>query len=190
MTHAERISKKWDNAANRAFAAREDSVIVPARIVIGVDPGIRGGIAAIELAEDGNKRLVCGIPRYDKAACLRFIRSMKLNKCIVYVEEVHAMPRQGVSSMFTFGREVGFWEGLFFTLDIPTHFVTPQVWQKATIAAMAGRDTKERSVRFALATFGNEAAGAMLPPRAKKPHDGIADAICIAWYGAAALHKG
>ena len=46
------------------------------------------------------------------------------------LEKVHAMPGQGVTSMFTFGANYGFWRGLLQGLRIPFDEVRPQEWQK------------------------------------------------------------
>lgn len=49
----------------------------------------------------------------------------------VMLEQVNAMPKQGVTSMFTFGRGLGRIEGVIETLRLPYEFVRPQVWQAA-----------------------------------------------------------
>jgi len=161
-------------------------------IVIGIDPGKNGGYAVVEVDINTNgKKLLCGFQRSDEEKCMMSIEKLKnirtLQECLsikAVMEEVHAMPRQGVASMFSFGRELGFWEGLFKVSQIPIMYVPPQQWQKATISGMAGFDSKERSIRFALAAFPENAEIVLIPPRCRKYHDGVADAICLAWYGA------
>ena len=46
----------------------------------------------------------------------------------VWIEKVGAMPGQGVSSMFQFGRSVGTIEGIIAALRLPISYVTPQKW--------------------------------------------------------------
>jgi crossover junction endodeoxyribonuclease RuvC len=55
-----------------------------------------------------------------------------------YLEAVHAMPGQGVTSMFTFGHAAGVAEGLLQGLGIPYTLVTPQQWKKR--AGLIGAD--------------------------------------------------
>jgi crossover junction endodeoxyribonuclease RuvC len=55
-----------------------------------------------------------------------------------YVEDVHAMPGQGVTSMFAFGRACGAVDGVLAALGISTTYVTPQRWKKA--AGLIGSD--------------------------------------------------
>ena len=47
------------------------------------------------------------------------------------VEKVGPMPKQGVSSVWSFGRTVGMIEGVLGALDVPIVYVTPQIWQRA-----------------------------------------------------------
>jgi crossover junction endodeoxyribonuclease RuvC len=91
------------------------------------------------------------------------------------VEKVGAMPGQGVSSMFSFGRSVGIIEGVLAALQVPTTFITPQAWQKAIGAAKGKDGSRQRCME--------------LFPRdshlfARVKDDGRADAVLIALAGA------
>jgi len=91
------------------------------------------------------------------------------------LEKVGAMPGQGVSSMFQFGRGVGIVEGVLAALHVPTDYVTPQAWQKA-LNARSGKD-------------GNRQRAAELFPAyahlfARKKDDGRADAALMAYWRA------
>lgn len=157
------------------------------KVTIGVDPGAKGGIAVLETAADKSlmvllaaqsPRDAMGFRELGEKLCFYFSEY----RCKAYIEHVHAMPRQGVSSMFSFGRSVGMWEGFFGAWGIRCEYVAPQTWQKLT-TPMAGLTTKDRSIRFAAAAFPNTP---LVPKGARKPSDGIADALCIAYYGAKA----
>lgn len=172
------------------------------KIIFGIDPGLSGAIARIDVLPDGSTamREVLDMPfveveRYGKlkrevsgqavADCIRRMRFMtehdlaKLDEpgtsCHAYLERVNAMPGQGVTSVFSFGRSSGIIEGVLAGLAIPITIITPQRWQKA----MSVRDGKD----------GSRARAAELYPSmsslfALKKHDGRADAVLIASYGA------
>lgn len=158
---------------------------MPRQVTIGIDPGAKGGVAVIETAPGGALRVLLAEPAPRDADALhrlgdRLAPLFERGEVKAYVEYVHAMPRQGVVSMFSFGRSYGLWEGFFGAWGIECEKVTPQTWQKMT-APMAGSTTKERSIRFASLAFPDVP---LIPKGARKPSDGIADAICIAYYGA------
>jgi len=69
---------------------------------------------------------------------------------IVYLEKVHAMPGQGVTSMFTFGHGYGFLRGVIQALGIKLVDVTPQKWQKEL--GMIGKD-KDAIYQFVRQTY-------------------------------------
>ena len=108
-------------------------------IIIGIDPGITGGISVLENKKvievydtptmiDGkkNKRQVNG------AQVSNIIRE-KINQgkdIIVVVEHVNAMPGQGVTSMFNFGQSFGVIKGICSALGLPIYFVRPTKWKK------------------------------------------------------------
>jgi crossover junction endodeoxyribonuclease RuvC len=95
--------------------------------------------------------------------------------CTAMFERVNAMPGQGVTSVFSFGRSSGIVEGVLAALAIPTHIITPQVWQKAA-SVRGGKDgARQRATELFPAYAGLFA---------RKKDDGRADASCMAWYAA------
>ncbi len=108
-------------------------------IIIGIDPGISGAICVLkngkieELHEmptmiDGkkNKRQVNGAEITNI-----FQKELTNNQEItVVIEQVSAMPGQGVTSMFNFGQSFGVLKGICAALKIPVHFVRPMKWKK------------------------------------------------------------
>lgn len=101
-------------------------------ITIGIDPGVNGAIAFMEngyflsvhdmpLIKEGSKNQV------DPYALARIIRSRKVTSA--NVEKVGAMPGQGVTSMFNFGRSYGVILGTLGAMNIYTNLVRPAEWK-------------------------------------------------------------
>ena len=152
--------------------------------VIGIDPGISGAISVFS-SETHTLFEVIDMPtlevdsgktkkRHISAAGLRDILVCYLDSHVV-IEKVGAMPGQGVTSMFNFGRSAGIIEGVVAALQIPHTYVAPATWTKA-VGRAAGKDASRMR---AMELF--PAAKADLFKRAKD--DGRADAALLAyWY--------
>ena len=125
-------------------------------VVIGIDPGATSG--AIAIFVDGELLDVVDMPCADGiiAAGLLAIELREAalagfdSRPTVIVERVHAMPKQGVSSTFKFGRSLGVIEGVIATLGWPTVWVTPQAWKKTH--GLIGKD-KDAARMLALETW-------------------------------------
>lgn len=92
-------------------------------IYIGIDPGKTGGITIID---DANV-FVYMMPQTEKDISSLF-RGWSARESIALIEQVHAFPGQGVTSMFTFGQGYGFLRGCLVAHSIPFTEVTPQKW--------------------------------------------------------------
>ena len=153
-------------------------------IFIGIDPGLNGAIAffdiakghlsvidmpVVEMLRGGKKK------REVSAQMLAQIIRLAERPCTAMFERVNAMPGQGVTSVFSFGRSSGIVEGVLAALAIPMHIITPQVWQKAASV----RGGKDGALQRATELF-PAYAGLF----ARKKDDGRADAACMAWYAA------
>ena len=109
--------------------------------LIGVDPGASG---ALVLMEDGvpiewmlmPTSKVGSAARVNGSSVAAFFMDSKAEH--VYIEQVGAMPGQGVASMFNFGHSVGTVVGVMSALMIPYTLVTPQAWKRA--AGLIGTD--------------------------------------------------
>ena len=124
-------------------------------IIIGVDPGINGAISVIENKKilevydtptmiDGkkNKRQINGAQVTNI-----FKERLNLNKeVIVVVEQVNAMPGQGVTSMFNFGQSFGVIKGICAALSLPIHFVRPAKWKKHFNLIKTNKDASRTKV--------------------------------------------
>ena len=108
-------------------------------IIIGIDPGLSGAIAILE----NNKVLnIFDIPvmsegkknkrQLNSALLVSLLKeNLKNNEEVaVVVEQVNAMPGQGVTSMFNFGQTFGAIKGICAALDLPIYFVRPSKWKK------------------------------------------------------------
>ena len=131
----------------------------PICIVAGIDPGIRGGLAAVRVtADDGVGTLLSAIDiptvgdgareRVDAAAVRDWLNTFK--PAFVLIERAEAMPRQGSSSGFKYGRSVGALEAAVVLSAIPLEIVEPTAWKRYW--RLPGKD-KERARQKALEIF-------------------------------------
>jgi len=110
-------------------------------LIIGVDPGISGSICFFEngkiidviemptMAEGKkNKRQVNGSQIYNEIS--NRIHKVKNQEIRVIIEQVSAMPGQGVTSMFNFGQSFGILKGICSAMQLPMYFVRPAKWKK------------------------------------------------------------
>ena len=110
-------------------------------LIIGIDPGISGSICFFEdgkiidivempsMAEGKkNKKQVNGSQICNEINS----RIKKLNKqeIKVVIEQVSAMPGQGVTSMFNFGQSFGVLKGICSAMELPMYFIRPAKWKK------------------------------------------------------------
>jgi crossover junction endodeoxyribonuclease RuvC len=150
-------------------------------IVLSIDPGLSGAIAVFiddvlidvvdmpthELTRNGKAK------RQISASGLAAIfRDYKPEHVIV--EKVSAMPGQGVTSMFSFGRSFGLIEGIVGAFEIPATYVMPSVWTKG-IGRGAGKDASRARACELYPVWEKSFA--------RVKDDGRADAVLIgAWF--------
>ena len=107
--------------------------------IIGIDPGLSGAIAILE----NNKVLsLFDVPVMSEGKknkrqlnSAQLVSLLKENissdeEVAVVVEQVNAMPGQGVTSMFNFGQTFGAIKGVCAALALPIFFVRPSKWKK------------------------------------------------------------
>ena len=110
-------------------------------LIIGIDPGINGAICFFENGEvkeildmpnmaDGkkNKRQINGPQIYNEIS--KRIINISKKEVVVVIEQVAAMPGQGVTSMFNFGQSFGVLKGICSAMQLSMHFVRPAKWKK------------------------------------------------------------
>ena len=107
--------------------------------IIGIDPGLSGAIAVLE-----DKRVLSifdmpvmaeGKKNKKQLNSAQLVNILKENTKIsedvaIVVEQVNAMPGQGVTSMFNFGQTFGAIKGVCAALELPIFFVRPSKWKK------------------------------------------------------------
>lgn len=117
--------------------------------ILAIDPGLNNGIAVLDI--ERRLLLATEIPaigdgankRLNLASFADIIAQLHVGHAVI--EDVSAMPNQGVSSTFRFGRAAGAVEGALAALKLPTAFVRPVVWKRA-IGAKAKRDEDVRAL--------------------------------------------
>jgi crossover junction endodeoxyribonuclease RuvC len=152
-------------------------------MILAIDPGAKGALAFLDIEKGelvivdmptvevkrGNKVKVEISPQMVAAE----IKARSPRAAVL--ERVGAMPGQGVSSMFQFGRGVGMLEGVLAAMQIPVTYVTPQRWQKDA-GVRGGKDA------------GRARASELFPAYAdlfkRVKDDGRADAALMCWWAA------
>ena len=110
-------------------------------LIIGIDPGISGALCFFEdgqvkeiidmpVMADGkkNKRQINGPQTYNEIS--KRINKLPKKDIVVVIEQVSAMPGQGVTSMFNFGQSFGVLKGICSAMQLSMHFVRPAKWKK------------------------------------------------------------
>jgi len=110
-------------------------------IIIGIDPGLSGSICFFEngkildvvemptmIEGKKNKKQVNGSQIYNEI--LKRISHLDKSDVKEVIEQVSAMPGQGVTSMFNFGQSFGILKGICSAMQLPVYFVRPAKWKK------------------------------------------------------------
>ena len=123
--------------------------------IIGIDPGLSGGIAVLEnnqvlsifdmpVMSEGkkNKR------QLNSALLVNLINENigKNEEVVVVVEQVNAMPGQGVTSMFNFGQTFGAIKGICAALGLPIFFFFSSKWKKHFELINSSKDSSRTKV--------------------------------------------
>lgn len=149
--------------------------------VLGIDPGLDGALVVVR-----NGRVVaqcCTRDLCPDGYVAERMDALVSEWCglhlvdVAVLERVSSRPGQGVASMFKLGYGVGLWRGIL-AGRVPTVIEpTPQSWQKVVLRDIPG-EGKARSVARASMLAGLD----LTPGRRRRPHDGLADAACLAIY--------
>jgi crossover junction endodeoxyribonuclease RuvC len=110
-------------------------------LIIGIDPGISGSICFFQdgkimdvvemptmIEGKKNKKQVNGSQIFNEI--LERIRNIDKKDIKVVIEQVSAMPGQGVTSMFNFGQSYGILKGICSAMQLSMYFVRPAKWKK------------------------------------------------------------
>ena len=151
--------------------------------IIGIDPGLSGGIAILDdlkifdiydmpIMSEGKKNK----NQLNSAQLVNIIKKniIPSGDNFLIVEQVSAMPGQGVTSMFNFGQTFGSIKGICAALNLPIFFVRPAKWKKHFDLINSSKDASRTKVI--------EMYPSISPRLSKKKDVNKADAILIARY--------
>lgn len=162
-------------------------------IYVGIDPGLNGAIAAVNdggsvfvwdtpvLLMDGKRKH--NVPQMAKLMMQCYcspegaLLVKSTSEILVVLESVHAMPHQGVSSSFSFGRGFGIWEGIIGAFGLPNEMPSPQRWKKEMLADQS-KEGKDASRYKAIQLFPQ-----LSDYLQRKKDDGRSEALLMAEYG-------
>ena len=151
--------------------------------IIGIDPGLNGAIAILEnnkvkkifempVMSEGkkNKR------QLNSAQLVNLLKSnIESNEeTVIVVEQVNAMPGQGVTSMFNFGQSFGILKGICSAMQLPIYFVRPAKWKKYFNLINSEKDASRTRAIEIFPYFSSNLS--------KKKDSNKADAILLASY--------
>ena len=152
-------------------------------LIIGIDPGISGSICFLQ---DGkivdvvemptmtegkkNKKQVNGSQIVNEI--LEKIKELDKREIKVVIEQVSAMPGQGVTSMFNFGQSFGILKGICSSMQLPMYFVRPAKWKKYFNLINSEKDASRTRAIEVFPYFSGQLS--------KKKDSNKADAILIA----------
>lgn len=145
---------------------------------IGIDPGKSGCLAILDT--DGQV-CFCDYPKDGNlAGYYDTLQNVLKDKTVelAILERVHAMPKQGVSSMFTFGANFGGWQTWLILQRIPHQIIPPQTWMKGFVSKGDGKNPKQCIALACKRLFPN----VVLEGPKGGYKDGRADALMMAYY--------
>ena len=149
-------------------------------VFVGIDPGKKGAWAVLRTDGTGSRNV--SVKVWDDQKFTEDMRDIvswtqrRSGNVFCVVEKVGAMPGQGVTSMFTFGKSCGYIEGVLRALEIPYQLVPPKTWKKEWSLT----NDKNLSVETCRKLFPNVS----LKPteRCRNDSDGMAEAVLMAEY--------
>lgn len=146
------------------------------KYILGVDPGLGGGLALHDPVINGTPTIV-EMPTFQKTGSKKRHIDLENLKMLIdlyaheihfmVIEDVHSMPNQGVASMFTFGKVFGIVIGMVAGHGIPIHYANPSVWK----GLMGIGSNKKEAIEKCWKVFG------------LRLKDGPAEAALIAKFG-------
>ena len=154
--------------------------------IMAIDPGLNGAICLMN--DRGHYIFLKPMPKTEKGEVdyehLAWILAT-YNVSKVFLEKAQPMTKQGVSSMFNYGKHFGILIGLLTAFKIPFHLVPPQAWTRKMHVVPKQGSAKEKSLAAARRLFPDESF--LATARSRVPHDGMVDAALIAEYGRSVL---
>lgn len=151
-------------------------------MIVGIDPGLEGGIAIVGDAEVSAIPLPIIGKEVDVAALVHALN--RANPDVVVIEKLGVRPKQSAQSGATSGTNYGVLLGVVQALGYPLRIIRPQEWKGVVLkGTKKDKDAAINHVRRAYPALD------LTPGRKRVPHDGMADAVCIAEYGRQLMNK-
>lgn len=162
-------------------------------MIVGIDPGLSGAIALYR-PEPGSL-VITDLPTQTRRLSNKKLRTeldlaalahwldlhLPIGDVHAYIEDPHAMPKQGITSAFRFGYVCGAIQAMITAYRVPMTLLPPATWKKAL-----GLSSDKVGCQHK--------ASQILPHHAHlwplKKHDGRAEAALLAWYGAQRMMGG
>lgn len=141
-------------------------------VFVGIDPGFSG---AWGIVDHHGRYVSCGDMHNDsyriqtRMVLAELRQGIDRQDCMVVVEQVHAMPKQGVSSTFKFGVAFGAALAMADAVTPSVVLVTPNVWKRK----MGLTGDKKDSLEMARELWS-------IAPLARQKDNGRAEALLLA----------
>ena len=149
-------------------------------LILGIDPGSSGGIVIVKVNPNNLPKIIIAL-RMPTVTIFgkkiidtnKIASELKIHPIdISIIEKVHAMPRQGVTSSFQFGRNFGGIESLCYLYSKRVDYVAPAIWKKA----LGLGPSKKDSLDLARLKYGESEIWQV------KSNDGVAEAALLALF--------
>lgn len=137
---------------------------------IGIDPGKDGCVAILS----GGEGALPTITYFDESEVVTALEAVHGHPSFCYLEHVGAMPKQGSVSMFNFGTNFGFWQGVLCAYHIPFELIRPVKWKKEYSI------TADKNTSIAVCERMFPGINLLRTSKCKKKHDGAAEASLLA----------
>lgn len=149
-------------------------------VYIGIDPGKGGALARIWWGGAAVEPVPLVGKEYDIRSMLVMLYADYPASVRAVIERVHAMPKQGRTSMLSIGYGAGLWHALLTAKGIGFSVVSAVTWQKMMLAGVNCDDRKRASILVAKRLF--PGVSLRRTERCKVDDDGMADALLMAEY--------
>jgi len=146
--------------------------------LIGIDPGVSGGIAYIFCDKDFNIKHITAMKFNEFSSIALFDLALEYsNNQFVYLEQVSGVSGESAMNAFTFGTNYGEWKGIIKSYGLKINYVLPLKWQSMVAGEHVGKPRNERKDIY------KEIAKEICKDYKFRVTKAIADAVLIAYYG-------
>ena len=101
------------------------------KVFIGIDPGKGGGVGIIN-EEDKTSKSFKFVPELAELSTMigAVVNGYSTDEICLYIEHVHSFPTDSRPAAFSFGRNLGQWEGIIANHELEIKTVAPRTWQE------------------------------------------------------------